>query len=79
MQEFDLSIKTLKDNLYIFDCGFWSKYDRDKRISSPFYHNLHIAQMEALGLVFDEIEFKQYYTLFKKYKKICSSRHLHLS
>ena len=34
-----------------FDNGYWSVYDAEGRIASPFYHNLHIAQMQALHLI----------------------------
>ena len=67
-EELELTVKTLKENISKFDCGFWSKYDTGKRITSPFYHNLHIAQMEALSLTFDIIEFKNCHALFKKYR-----------
>lgn len=35
-----------------YDCGFWSNYDLAGNIASPFYHNLHIAQLEVLSETF---------------------------
>ncbi len=35
-----------------FDAGYWSRYDARGALASPFYHQLHIAQMEALALAF---------------------------
>lgn len=34
-----------------FDNGYWSIYDAEGRIASPFYHDLHIAQMQALHMI----------------------------
>ena len=34
--------------LPMFDNGFWSKYDLDTKLASPFYHRLHIAQMNVM-------------------------------
>lgn len=48
MNLYDKAIKTLVVELPNYDLGFWSKYDLGKTIASPFYHRLHIAQMEAM-------------------------------
>lgn len=45
------TLKTLEKTLDKFDRGYWSNYDLDNHIASPFYHHLHIAQMEALNLI----------------------------
>lgn len=42
------SCDTLLRRLPQLSTWYWSKYDFDGRISSPFYHRLHIAQMQAL-------------------------------
>ena len=42
------TLLTLERTLPLFDRGYWSMYDLDGRIASPFYHNLHIAQMQAM-------------------------------
>ena len=47
-KELEATIRTIVKMLPKFDCGYWSMYDADVRITSPFYHNLHIAQMDAL-------------------------------
>ena len=45
-------LKTLNDNLYKYDVGYWSKYEltehKIKMIASPFYHDLHIIQLLIL-------------------------------
>lgn len=37
-----------------FDAGFWSYYDTSGNLASPFYHQLHIAQLRALEITFPE-------------------------
>ena len=44
----DRSLETLEHTLPSFDCSYWSMYDLNGLMASPFYHNLHIAQMQAL-------------------------------
>lgn len=64
----DKTIHALKKYLSRFDTGYWSYYDLDKKIASPFYHNLHIAQLEALYGITNDSQFIQYYEKFKRYK-----------
>ncbi len=46
-------VRTLRRQLHRFDLGFWSCYDlapvRLPNPASPFYHRLHIVQMEVLA------------------------------
>lgn len=42
------TIKTLEETLPKFDIGYWSMYEDGMRISSPFYHALHIAQLNVM-------------------------------
>ena len=44
----DQCLQTLVKYLPCFSNGFWSMYDTNGKIASPFYHNLHIAQMQAM-------------------------------
>lgn len=45
----DKTLRTLSDNLDLFDNNYWSNYNFDATIlSSRFYHKLHIAQLSAL-------------------------------
>lgn len=50
-QKYENTLNTLAIVLPKFNCRFWSMYDLDGHIASPFYHKLHIAQMEALYLI----------------------------
>lgn len=46
------TIQTLTQYLLKYDRGFWSNYDAVGTIASPFYQDLHIAQLEALAKTF---------------------------
>ena len=48
---FQRSLATLKNHLHQYDAGYWSYYDAQGHLASPFYHDLHIHQLSALGLV----------------------------
>ncbi len=37
-----------------FDTGYWSTYDLAGNLASPFYHDLHVAQLDAFGAIFPE-------------------------
>ena len=66
---FNQSIQTLLRKLPEFDCGYWTKYDINSKIASPFYHNLHIAQMNALKQITGIDVFEQYEFKWTKYQK----------
>lgn len=63
------TIKTLKAVLQNYDLGYWSKYDLGSKIASPFYHDLHIAQLNALYDITNIDLFKDYADRFEKYSK----------
>lgn len=54
------SLETLKNALPNFDINYWSKYDADKHICSPFYHRLHIAQLNVMYDLFGDSVYKEY-------------------
>lgn len=35
-----------------FDTGYWSRYNIGNNVASPFYHDLHIAQLRTLARIF---------------------------
>jgi hypothetical protein len=51
-----------------FSTSYWSKYDLDYRIASPFYHNLHISQMEAMYILTGEKLFDKYSKRWRRQK-----------
>ena len=48
------SLQTLIAYLPRYNAGYWSFYDLEGNLASPFYQRLHIAQLEALELAFPE-------------------------
>ena len=72
---FNQSYQTLLNNLHIFDAGFWSYYDEKKAVASPFYHNLHISQLEALYLVKNDEKTKNYIEKWQGYRRSVLKRY----
>lgn len=48
------SLDALEAYLPYYSAGYWSFYDLSGRLASPFYHLLHIAQLQALSLAFPD-------------------------
>lgn len=48
LQAWHETLRGIKENLSRFDTGHWSLYDWGGKYASPFYHNLHIAQLSTL-------------------------------
>lgn len=59
-QILDKSYKSLINMLPLFTNKYWSMYDLDGHIASPFYHNLHIAQMQAMYKLTQDRIFDEY-------------------
>ena len=59
----------MKNKLANFDIKYWSKYDDDKRICSPFYHKLHIAQLNVMYDLFGDNIYKEYAEKWGGYQK----------
>lgn len=51
---------TLINILPQFENSYWSMYSFDGLIASPFYHNLHVAQMQAMYQLTGESIFDEY-------------------
>lgn len=64
----DKTLISLKKMLPQFDIGYWSMYEDGMRISSPFYHGLHIAQLNVMYDLTGCQVFKEYAVRFKKYQ-----------
>lgn len=63
------SLSTLEKKLPSFDMKYWSKYDIEKRITSPFYHRLHIAQLRVMYDLTGKEIYLQYANKWEKYQK----------
>ena len=63
------TLRTLKKELSLYDCKYWSYYDKSNRMTSPFYHKLHIAQLDVMyDITGDEI-YKEYSLKWDKYQR----------
>ncbi len=62
------TLASLKKKLPEFDIKYWSKYEDGKRICSPFYHKLHIAQLTTMYDLFGDQIYKDYANKWKKYQ-----------
>ena len=71
----DDTLSTLIKILPNFKCSYWSMYSLDGLIASPFYHNLHVAQMLAMYELTREDIFKRYAKRWERQQKnpICRS------
>jgi hypothetical protein len=75
-QALDNSLNALVAYLPKYNSGFWSFYDLSGNITSPFYHQLHIAQLQALELTFPNYKnyFAQTRLIFEKQKSSLLNR-----
>jgi heparosan-N-sulfate-glucuronate 5-epimerase len=68
---FDQAVRTLTANLSRFDVGFWSLYEQSgtwlRMLASPFYHQLHIVQLEILSRLTGEKIFYEYAARWEGY------------
>lgn len=63
------SLATMVKWLPKFDLSYWSMYEDGKRICSPFYHKLHIAQLNVMYDLTGEEVFKYYADRWSKFQK----------
>lgn len=65
------SLATLKANLHLYDTGYWSLYEQSgtrlKMMASPFYHRLHIVQLQVMHRLSDEPCFAAYAERWTRY------------
>ena len=71
----DSSCMSLVKHLPEFKTWYWSKYDVSGRMASPFYHNLHVAQMGAMYQLTGLAVFNEYAMRWRKQQKnmICKT------
>ena len=63
------TLETLKKKLPEFDIGYWSMYEDGKRICSPFYHDLHIAQLTVMYDLFGDAIYQEYAEKWDGYRR----------
>ena len=62
------TLATLERRLPDFNLRYWSMYEDRKRISSPFYHKLHIAQLNVMYDLTGKEVYKRFADLWQKYQ-----------
>lgn len=68
------SLDTLENNLFRYDLGYWSKYDINDMIASPFYHKLHISLLAVLYELTGRKLYLEYSNKWNLYQKKISNR-----
>ena len=66
-QQYDASFDAMIRKLSEFDNGYWSLYNNEGMMASPFYHHLHINQLRAMFALTSRNEFKEYSEKWEKY------------
>lgn len=71
-------ILTLEKNLHKYDCGYWSMYDmaptRLRNLASPFYHKLHLVQLDIMHRLTGKEIFREYHDRWQQYQVSRSCR-----
>jgi heparosan-N-sulfate-glucuronate 5-epimerase len=68
-QLLDRAIATLEKDVALFDCQYWSRYNAGNKLTSPFYHRLHIAQLKVMYDLFGCSTFNEYADKWEKYQR----------
>lgn len=75
---FQEAMGTIAKNLPLFDNGFWSLYEQSgtrlKMIASPFYHRLHIVQLDVLHQITGQNIFAEYSRQWEAYSRSALKR-----
>lgn len=67
--EWNKALSGIKANIHRFDTGHWSLYDWGGKYTSPFYHSLHIAQLQTLDKLNPDDVWKKYIEKWKADKE----------
>ena len=65
---FESTMASLEKKIKDFDIKYWSKYDDGKRICSPFYHKLHIAQLKVMYDLTGKVIYNEYAHKWENYE-----------
>jgi hypothetical protein len=75
---FESAVETLKKKLPEYDLGFWSLYEQSgtrlPMIASPFYHRLHITQLQIMHRLTGAATFLEYAERWRRYSRSRSKR-----
>jgi len=74
----EASVRTLLSNVPRYDLGVWSLYEFSgtwlPMLASPFYHQLHIVQLQVMHFLTGEDLFLQYAERWESYRRSRSKR-----
>ncbi len=68
VEKLELAVFSLEQLLPEYDRRFWSDYDLDQDIASPFYHDLHIEQLKVMYDLFGNKAYKETYERWISYR-----------
>ena len=71
----DHAIQSLESDIKGFDCNYWSKYDMGNKVTSSFYHRLHIAQLKVMYELFGCRAFSEYANKWDQYRHMRKYRY----
>lgn len=63
------TIESLEKFLHVFDNNYWSLYNDNGMICSPFYHKLHIAQLKTMYKITGKTVFLYYANKWERYQQ----------
>ena len=67
-EQWENTVNAMAEKLHVYDKGFWSSYTDGLKLANPFYHKLHIAQLNVMYDLTGIEEFKKYHDRFAKYQ-----------
>ncbi len=71
-------LETLRNNLDRYDLGFWSLYEQSgtrlPMVASPFYHQLHIVQLQIMARLTGDEVFAKYADRWERYARSRAKR-----
>ena len=77
-QLFAKAVETLRKNLHRYDLGFWSRYEQSgtglPMLASPFYHRLHITQLQIMHRLTGDEFFAAYADRWESYGRSSFNR-----
>lgn len=75
---FNRAVETLRKNLERYDLGFWSLYEQSgtrlPMVASPFYHQLHVAQLRLMHRLTGDDVFSRYADRWEAYARSRTKR-----
>ncbi len=65
--QYERTLTSMVKMLHEYDKGYWSLYNNEGMMASPFYHHLHINQLRAMYTLTHRDAFKDYAEKWERY------------